>query len=147
MQMAEEDSDITSSLISEVDGEEVGLASSRFTGATGLGTVKQLNLINLAKLCIKRVIEFTSTQGMSIDDFSPQIQELFILLESCMRHRLKGEWACPRQVAWRDAPCPQSVCGEGGTVCNWAHLVCPYPFCQSSSSSLPYCLYHILSLL
>ena len=101
MQMAEEDSDITSSLISEVDREEVGHASSRFTGATRLGTVERLNLINLAKLCIKRVIEFTSTQGMSIDDFSPQIQELFILLESCMRHRLKGEWACPRQVAWR----------------------------------------------
>lgn len=96
--MAEEDPDITSNLISEVDGEEAGLASSRFTGATRLGTVERLNLINLVKLSIKRVIQFTSTQGTNIDDFSPQIQELFILLENCMRHRLKGEQECLRQL-------------------------------------------------
>lgn len=96
VQMAEEDPDITSNLISEVDGEEAGLASSRFTGATRLGTVERLNLINLVKLSIKRVIQFTSTQGTNIDDFSPQIQELFILLENCMRHRLKGEQQCPK---------------------------------------------------
>ena len=99
LQMAEEEADITSNLISEVGGEEAGLASSRFTGATRLGTIERLNLINLAKLCIKRVIEFTSTQGTSIDDFSPQIQELFILLESCMRHRLKSERVTVGQVA------------------------------------------------
>ena len=98
VQMAEEDPDITSNLISEVDGEEAGLASSRFTGATRLGTVERLNLINLVKLSIKRVIQFTSTQGTNIDDFSPQIQELFILLENCMRHRLKGEQECLRQL-------------------------------------------------
>ena len=86
--MGDENIDATSGLVYEAGtDEDLGL---KFTGVTRLGTVERLNLLNITKLSIKTVIEYTARHGVNVDDFSPQIQQLFILLEHIMKHRLKG---------------------------------------------------------
>lgn len=101
--MAEEEIDTTSSLVSEVPSEESGTLSSRFSGAVRVGTVERLNLLNMTKLNIKSVIEFSTSHGTSIDDYCPPLQQLFILLEHILKHRLKTKrplFGPPRKEYW-----------------------------------------------
>ena len=49
------------------------------------------NLLNLAKLAVKSLIEASMSSGKAQDDSSFPLQQLFIVLECVLRHRLKSE--------------------------------------------------------
>lgn len=56
--------------------------------------VERLNLLNIANLCIKNLIDSALKLGRVIGDepFEP-FQQFFVVLESILRHGLKCKWA------------------------------------------------------
>lgn len=56
--------------------------------------VERLNLLNIANLCIKNLIDSALKLGRVIGDepFEP-FQQFFVVLESILRHGLKSKWA------------------------------------------------------
>ena len=56
--------------------------------------VERLNLLNIANLCIKNLIDSALKLGRAIGDepFEP-FQQFFVVLESILRHGLKCKWA------------------------------------------------------
>lgn len=55
--------------------------------------VERLNLLNIANLCIKNLIDSALKLGRVIGDepFEP-FQQFFVVLESILRHGLKCKW-------------------------------------------------------
>lgn len=55
--------------------------------------VERLNLLNIANLCIKHVIDSALNLGRVINDeyFEP-LQQFFVVFESILRHGLKSEY-------------------------------------------------------
>ena len=53
--------------------------------------VERRNLLNLTKLAVKSLIEASMSSGKAQDDSSFPLQQLFIVLEYVLRHRLKSE--------------------------------------------------------
>ena len=53
-------------------------------------TIEKINLLNLAKLSVKTLIESTMKRAQPLDDSNTQLQQLFIVIEHCLRHRMKG---------------------------------------------------------
>ena len=52
--------------------------------------VERTNLLNIAKICIKTLIDSSLKCGRTLtDDFSP-LHQLFIVMEHILRHGLKG---------------------------------------------------------
>ena len=56
-----------------------------------LRNVERRNLLNLAKLAVKTLIEAFMSSVMAQDDSSFPLQQLFIVLEYVLRHRMKSE--------------------------------------------------------
>ena len=56
--------------------------------------VERLNLLNIANLCIKNLIDSALKLGRAIGDepFEP-FQQFFVVLESILRHGIKCKWA------------------------------------------------------
>ena len=52
--------------------------------------VERKNLLNMAKLAIKGLIESAMKDGKILDDSHPKLQQLCIVLEHIVDHRLKG---------------------------------------------------------
>ena len=53
--------------------------------------VERRNLLNLTKLAVKSLIESSMSSGKTQDDSSFPLQQLFIVLEYVLRHRMKSE--------------------------------------------------------
>lgn len=61
---------------------------------------ERMNLMNMAKLSIKGLIESALNLGRTLDsDYAP-LQQFFVVMEHCLKHGLKG------------GPWPQSVCSR-----------------------------------
>ena len=52
--------------------------------------VERKNLLNMAKLAIKGLIESAMKDGKVLDDSHPKLQQLCIVLENIVDHRLKS---------------------------------------------------------
>lgn len=52
--------------------------------------VERTNLLNMAKLAIKALIESAMKDGKVLDDSHPKLQQLCIVMEHIVDHRLKG---------------------------------------------------------
>lgn len=52
--------------------------------------VERTNLLNMAKLAIKGLIESAMKDGKVLDDSHSKLQQLCIVLEYIVDHRLKG---------------------------------------------------------
>ena len=52
--------------------------------------VERTNLLNMAKLAIKALIESAMKDGKVLDDSHPKLQQLCIVLEYIVDHRLNG---------------------------------------------------------
>ena len=52
--------------------------------------VERTNLLNMAKLAIKALIESAMKDGKVLDDSHPKLQQLCIVMEYIVDHRLKG---------------------------------------------------------
>jgi len=56
----------------------------------GYKVVERTNLLNMAKLAIKGLIESAMKDGKVLDDSHSKLQQLCIVLEYIVDHRLKG---------------------------------------------------------
>lgn len=55
---------------------------------------ERMNLMNMAKLSIKGLIESALNLGRTLDsDYAP-LQQFFVVMEHCLKHGLKGNLAC-----------------------------------------------------
>ncbi|XP_032697656.1 RUN and FYVE domain-containing protein 2 isoform X2 [Lontra canadensis] len=67
-----------------------GAAMSRRTPATKDPTaVERANLLNMAKLSIKGLIESALSFGRTLDSDYPPLQQFFVVMEHCLKHGLK----------------------------------------------------------
>lgn len=59
--------------------------------------IERLNLMNMAKLSIKGLIESALNLGRTLDsDYAP-LQQFFVVMEHCLKHGLKSRW-CPHRL-------------------------------------------------
>ncbi|XP_060141868.1 RUN and FYVE domain-containing protein 2 isoform X6 [Globicephala melas] len=71
-----------------------GAAMPRRTPATKDPTaVERANLLNMAKLSIKGLIESALSFGRTLDSDYPPLQQFFVVMEHCLKHGLKGKIA------------------------------------------------------
>lgn len=89
---------------------------------------ERMNLMNMAKLSIKGLIESALNLGRTLDsDYAP-LQQFFVVMEHCLKHGLKGKftWEEPswpvchstgagerssfKSLAWCSAEVEQGVC-------------------------------------
>lgn len=54
-------------------------------------TMERANLLNMAKLSIKGLIESALSFGRTLDSDYPPLQQFFVVMEHCLKHGLKGE--------------------------------------------------------
>lgn len=54
-------------------------------------TVERANLLNMAKLSIKGLIESALSFGRTLDSDYPPLQQFFVVMEHCLKHGLKGK--------------------------------------------------------
>lgn len=52
--------------------------------------VERANLLNMAKLSIKGLIESALSFGRTLDSDYPPLQQFFVVMEHCLKHGLKG---------------------------------------------------------
>lgn len=53
--------------------------------------MERTNLLNMAKLSIKGLIESALSFGRTLDSDYPPLQQFFVVMEHCLKHGLKGE--------------------------------------------------------
>ena len=58
-------------------------------------TMERSNLLNMAKLSIKGLIESALSFGRTLDSDYPPLQQFFVVMEHCLKHGLKGRYAPP----------------------------------------------------
>ncbi len=67
--------------------------------------IERLNLMNMAKLSIKGLIESALNLGRTLDsDYAP-LQQFFVVMEHCLKHGLKSK--CKKSQP--EFHCPQSI--------------------------------------
>ena len=70
------------SLLGENGGEEISQGEQV--------SIEKRNLINLTKLSVKGLIEAAMKRAQALNDSNPQLRQLLLALEHCLRHKLKG---------------------------------------------------------
>lgn len=53
--------------------------------------MERANLLNMAKLSIKGLIESALSFGRTLDSDYPPLQQFFVVMEHCLKHGLKGK--------------------------------------------------------
>lgn len=64
--------------------------------------MERANLLNMAKLSIKGLIESALSFGRTLDSDYPPLQQFFVVMEHCLKHGLRGETttaSCTAHVA------------------------------------------------
>lgn len=56
--------------------------------------MERANLLNMAKLSIKGLIESALSFGRTLDSDYPPLQQFFVVMEHCLKHGLKGTMVC-----------------------------------------------------
>lgn len=60
--------------------------------------MERANLLNMAKLSIKGLIESALSFGRTLDSDYPPLQQFFVVMEHCLKHGLKGMARLPKSV-------------------------------------------------
>lgn len=58
-------------------------------------SMERANLLNMAKLSIKGLIESALSFGRTLDSDYPPLQQFFVVMEHCLKHGLKGKRSLP----------------------------------------------------
>lgn len=53
--------------------------------------MERANLLNMAKLSIKGLIESALSFGRTLDSDYPPLQQFFVVMEHCLKHGLRGK--------------------------------------------------------
>uniref|UniRef100_A0A8D3C9P5 RUN and FYVE domain containing 2 n=1 Tax=Scophthalmus maximus TaxID=52904 RepID=A0A8D3C9P5_SCOMX len=76
--------------------------------------MERANLLNMAKLSIKGLIESALSFGRTLDSDYPPLQQFFVVMEHCLKHGLRGEkdgqkcvWMCLPQLV--EKLCPEAA--------------------------------------
>lgn len=67
-------------------------------------TMERTNLLNMAKLSIKGLIESGLSFGRTLDSDYPPLQQFFVVMEHCLKHGLKGEKGRQRKQMQKKIP-------------------------------------------
>ena len=66
--------------------------------------VERANLLNMAKLSIKGLIESALSFGRTLDSDYPPWQQFFVVMEHCLKHVLKGTGKFFKNQLWSIPP-------------------------------------------
>ena len=69
--------------------------------------IERSNLLNMAKLTVKSLIESSMRFGRTLADDHPPLQQLLIAVELVLRHKLKGMCKCVKCTF-----CSSKVCAS-----------------------------------
>lgn len=88
-------------------------------------TMERANLLNMAKLSIKGLIESALSFGRTLDSDYPPLQQFFVVMEHCLKHGLKGKGGVTGNL-----PRPLFSSVSPTSVLHSPTLVCSFPlFC------------------
>uniref|UniRef100_A0A4W3JRC5 RUN and FYVE domain containing 3 n=1 Tax=Callorhinchus milii TaxID=7868 RepID=A0A4W3JRC5_CALMI len=80
--------------------------------------IERLNLMNMAKLSIKGLIESALNLGRSLDsDYAP-LQQFFVVMEHCLKHGLKAKktFLGQNKSFWGPLELVEKLCPEAGEI-------------------------------
>ncbi|KAM4032077.1 RUN and FYVE domain-containing protein 2 isoform 1-T1 [Anomaloglossus baeobatrachus] len=80
--------------------------------------VERTNLLNMAKLSIKGLIESSLSYGRSLDSDYPPLQQFFVVMEHCLKHGLKvrKSFLSFNRTIWCPLEMVEKICPEAEEV-------------------------------
>ena len=87
------DESTDSIIVTAYGGERSASMSSASLSQSNInnrGKTERCNLLNIAKICIKTLIDTSLRKGRSLDDDFVPLNQFFIVMEHVFRHGLKG---------------------------------------------------------
>uniref|UniRef100_A0A8C1J594 RUN and FYVE domain containing 2 n=1 Tax=Cyprinus carpio TaxID=7962 RepID=A0A8C1J594_CYPCA len=80
--------------------------------------MERANLLNMAKLSIKGLIESALSFGRTLDSDYPPLQQFFVVMEHCLKHGLKGtkSFLGYNKSLWGPLEMVEKLCPEAGEI-------------------------------
>ncbi|XP_047281410.1 RUN and FYVE domain-containing protein 2 isoform X15 [Homo sapiens] len=75
--------------VPDAEGGRRGMLTRRSLATKDPTAVERANLLNMAKLSIKGLIESALSFGRTLDSDYPPLQQFFVVMEHCLKHGLK----------------------------------------------------------
>uniref|UniRef100_A0A2K6TLQ8 RUN and FYVE domain containing 2 n=1 Tax=Saimiri boliviensis boliviensis TaxID=39432 RepID=A0A2K6TLQ8_SAIBB len=75
--------------VRDAEGGRAGVPMRRSPATKDPTAVERANLLNMAKLSIKGLIESALSFGRTLDSDYPPLQQFFVVMEHCLKHGLK----------------------------------------------------------
>ncbi|XP_078201919.1 RUN and FYVE domain-containing protein 2 isoform X24 [Callithrix jacchus] len=75
--------------VPDAEGRRAGVPMRRSLATKDPTAVERANLLNMAKLSIKGLIESALSFGRTLDSDYPPLQQFFVVMEHCLKHGLK----------------------------------------------------------
>ncbi|XP_037103035.1 RUN and FYVE domain-containing protein 2 isoform X1 [Syngnathus acus] len=81
-------------------------------------TMERANLLNMAKLSIKGLIESALSFGRTLDSDYPPLQQFFVVMEHCLKHglRAKKSFLGFNKSLWGPLELVEKLCPEAGEI-------------------------------
>ncbi|CDQ75556.1 unnamed protein product [Oncorhynchus mykiss] len=80
--------------------------------------MERANLLNMAKLSIKGLIESALSFGRTLDSDYPPLQQFFVVMEHCLKHglRVKKSFLGYNKSLWGPLEMVEKLCPEAGEI-------------------------------
>ncbi|XDV50226.1 hypothetical protein PO909_019318 [Leuciscus waleckii] len=81
-------------------------------------TMERANLLNMAKLSIKGLIESALSFGRTLDSDYPPLQQFFVVMEHCLKHglKVKKSFLGYNKSLWGPLEMVEKLCPEAGEI-------------------------------
>ncbi|XP_036403373.1 RUN and FYVE domain-containing protein 2 isoform X2 [Megalops cyprinoides] len=81
-------------------------------------TMERANLLNMAKLSIKGLIESALSFGRTLDSDYPPLQQFFVVMEHCLKHglKVKKSFLGYNKSLWGPLELVEKLCPEAGEI-------------------------------
>lgn len=77
-------------IISGVNERTLSLSSQNQDETESIWKIERNNLLNVAKICVKTLIDGSLKRGRTLDEHFPPLKQFFIVMEHVLKHGLKG---------------------------------------------------------
>uniref|UniRef100_A0A672N2V3 RUN domain-containing protein n=1 Tax=Sinocyclocheilus grahami TaxID=75366 RepID=A0A672N2V3_SINGR len=80
--------------------------------------MERANLLNMAKLSIKGLIESALSFGRTLDSDYPPLQQFFVVMEHCLKHglKVKKSFLGYNKSLWGPLEMVEKLCPEAGEI-------------------------------
>ncbi|XP_010788664.1 protein RUFY3-like, partial [Notothenia coriiceps] len=80
--------------------------------------MERTNLLNMAKLSIKGLIESALSFGRTLDSDYPPLQQFFVVMEHCLKHglRVKKSFLGFNKSLWGPLELVEKLCPEAAEI-------------------------------